>query len=102
MHNLLQCAFQASAHTMHALQHSATNQSLHVQRQEDISVDVRLVAFFKISFLTLAAAHWLGCIFMWLASYADMDGGSLSMVWLESWIHHFFVGYGTSCAGTYF
>jgi hypothetical protein len=42
-----------------------------VQRQEDLSVDVRLVAFLKIAFLTLAAAHWLGCIFMWLGVLLD-------------------------------
>lgn len=31
-------------------------------RQEDLGVDVRLVAFFRITFVTLAAAHWLGCV----------------------------------------
>jgi hypothetical protein len=64
-----------------------------LQRQEDLSADVRLVAFCKFVFIIFATAHWLGCVYYWLASKSDFASDTLNMNWLTAWVEQSWVGY---------
>lgn len=56
-----------------------------MQRQEDLSADVRLVAFAKFTFIIFATAHWIGCVAFYLASLTDFNTEPLKMNWVTAW-----------------
>jgi hypothetical protein len=64
-----------------------------VQRQEDLSEDVRIVAFCKFAFIIFATAHWIGCIYFYLASYASFTEDTLNMNWISAWVEQSLVDY---------
>ena len=46
-------------------------------------MDVRILAICKFAFITLASAHWIGCIYMWIGAGVTMtcllNGSSAQM-----------------------
>lgn len=54
---------------------------------------MRVVAFCKFAFIIFATAHWLGCIFYYLASHNNFNEDTLNMNWVTAWVEQSWVDY---------
>lgn len=51
----------------------------------NLDIDVRKVAFFKLTVVLLGTAHWIGCMFYFLASLANFSAVDYSTTWVAQW-----------------
>ena len=48
-----------------------------------VHVNIRHIAAFKFAVLVLGVAHWVGCLFYFLARLAGFSGAANSATWLQ-------------------
>lgn len=68
-------------------------------RQEDLATDIRWVAAFKFAIIIFATAHWLGCLFFFMAIVTGFTQAELWMNWVDVWTRATLVDYGWATSG---
>eukprot|EP00892_Ulva_mutabilis_P004198 jgi/Ulvmu1/214/UM001_0218.1 len=54
--------------------------------QEDVATDVRLIAFFKFSYIIFSTGHWLGCLYYGMAALSSFDTSHFRVNWVDAWV----------------
>ena len=65
-----------------------------------VQINIRHIAAGKFAVLVLGFAHWVGCIFYWLARIAHFNNDADKATWLQQFYDNTNMDYGCKANGT--